>query len=160
MTLEELYTEKSEAQVKSLAGRVGGIHNAEDIVQEAYCRALKHLDTFDANKASLEVWVQRIIKRCTFDFKRQELMQGMVRDEMDKDEPFEDFRDLGVSTLKEVVEEIGKRKKAHQEVLRLTFVKGYRPREIAEIVEEGSRGIEHIIRSFKLDMMAKYREDV
>lgn len=160
MTLEQLYKDKRDAQVKAIANQAGGIVNAEDIVQEAYCRALKHIDSFDSEKASLEVWVQRIIKRCMFDFKRQELQQGMVRDEMDGEEPYEDFRDLGVSTLKEVATEIDKRKKSHQEVLRLTFLKGYRPREIAEIVEEGSRAIEHIIRQFKLDMMAKYQEGV
>jgi RNA polymerase sigma factor (sigma-70 family) len=154
--IEALYREKSSKQAKALAGRVGGLYNAEDIVQEAYCRALKHCESFDGGKASLEVWLQRIIKRCTYDFKRQELQQGLVRDEMEKDEPFEDFRGLGISTMKEVVGEIDGRPEAHQQVLRLTFIKGYRPREIAEIVEEGSRGIEHILRRFKLDMLAKY----
>lgn len=154
--IEALYRENFESQTKALAGRAGGIVNAEDIVQEAYCRALKHQDSFDGSKASLEVWLQRIIKTCMYDFKSKELQQGLVKDEMDKDEPYENFRSLGVSTLKEVVKEIEKREGNHYYVLYLTYVKGYRPREIGEIVDESARNIENILRRFKSEMVEKY----
>lgn len=154
--LEAMYKKSRDMQVKSLANRMGGAYNAEDVVQEAYLRALIHIDTYNPEKATMETWFNRILKRASYDFKRQELQQGLVRDEMDKDEPYENFRSLGFSTMREVAEEIGKKNDKHKEVLTLAFIKSYRPREISAVVDENIGNINGIIARFKKEMEMKY----
>lgn len=155
--IEQHYRDNYDKLVKSIANRVGGVYNAEDVVQEAFYRALKYADTYDQEVSELQTWFGNILKRAMYSFKRDELQQGMVRDGLDPEEPVEDFRALGVSTLKEVHHSIeAVRNPAHREVLRLAFIKGYRPREIVEIVDEGIKNIYTILERFKADMVEKY----
>lgn len=154
--IEQYYRENYGKLVKSVANRVGGMYNAEDVVQEAFFRALKYSDTYDHEVSELQTWFGNILKRAMYSFKRDELQQGMVRDGLDTEEPVEDFRALGVSTLKEVAEEISQKKESHRVVLDLAYIKGYRPREIVEIVDEGIRNIYTILDRFKQEMVDKY----
>ena len=139
-----------------MAGRVGGLFNAEDVIQEAFYRALKYIDTFNPDNSDMSTWFSKIARRAQYDFMRQETMQGLVREEQPKEEPIVDLPALGISTTIEVEKRIGEYKENHQHILRLSYLKGYRPREIVEIVDDNLANVYKVLSRFKADMLEAY----
>ena len=132
------------------------MYNAEDVIQEAFCRALKYIDTFDARYSELGTWFSKIARRAQYDFLRNETLQGLVREEQPKEEPMVDLPALGISTLKELEDHIEARKDNHRDILHLAYIKGYRPREIVEIVDDNLANVYTVLKRFKEEMMELY----
>lgn len=60
--------------LKRLIGPLNGnIFNAEDILQESYCKALEFQVTFDESKGTFENWLSRIIYNTLYDFLRDKI---------------------------------------------------------------------------------------
>lgn len=152
--LEQFYRENYDTLVKVTNRRAGGITNAEDVVQEAFTRALTHLHTFNPNLSQFSTWFDRIRRRALFDFKRDELKLGMTSDLMEADEPTIDMGELQLATLQEIAREIEDH--AHSEVLRLHYIFGYQNAAITEITDINKSTVDSIIRRFKVDMGIKY----
>ena len=156
----QYYAENYEVLCKTVQGRVGGMYNAEDVVQEAFVRALTYANSFDSVRASLPTWIGTILRRAMFDFKRGELQQGMVREESDPDEPMFEFPATCTITVDEIRKDIDAvADPEHKDVLRLTYVHQYTPREIEEIMDLGLANIKKIRSRFKNEMVAKYASD-
>ena len=51
-----------------IARQVPDVMDAEELTQDAFMRAFDHIDSFDAQKASLSTWLCRIAYRLTLDF--------------------------------------------------------------------------------------------
>ncbi len=151
--IEQLYVDNFDNYTRSLANRAGGIHNAEDIVQEAFTRALTYSNTYNGDLSQIQTWFDRILRRALYDFKRDELRQGMTLNMLDPEEPVEEHPGISQATLDELEVEIGDRKESHKEILTLCFIKGYRPREIVEIIDDNIRNIYLVIDRFKKEMV-------
>lgn len=155
--ISQYYAENYEVLCKTVQGRVGGMYNAEDVVQEAFVRALTYAESFDSVRASLPTWIGTILRRAMFDFKRAELQQGMVREESDPEEPMFDFPErceLTIEGIRKDIEAVSDPE--HRDVLRLTYVHQYTPREIEEIMDLGLANIKKVRLRFKNEMVAKY----
>jgi RNA polymerase sigma-70 factor, ECF subfamily len=57
------------SQLLRLATRMVGLDDAEDVVQNAYIRALRHAGQF-REEARRQTWVYRIVQRCALDHLR------------------------------------------------------------------------------------------
>ena len=84
MILEIHYNRNRDVLTKKLAGRVGTRYNAEDVVQEAYARALKYFRawTYDGVGTELDSfnrWFTTILNNACREFQYEERGQGMVR---------------------------------------------------------------------------------
>ena len=154
--LEQYYRENFGVLCKSMANRVGSLYDAEDVIQEAFLRALRYVDSFDPERSEMSTWFGKIARRAMFDFKRQETLQGLVREEQSGEEPVFDFRELGVSTAHEIEKEIVGRRENHRDILFLAYVRGYRPREIVEVVNDSARNVKAVLDRFKAEMASKY----
>lgn len=156
--IEQLYRDNFEMYTKSLMGRAGGLANAEDIVQEAFYRALKYNDSYDPARVDLNSWFSTILKRAMYDFKRAELKQGMATDKESREEPTVDTDGFEQKVAEDLLEEIEGRKPNHQNILHLFFIKNYAPRDITEVLNENISNVKKVLDRFKLEMQLKYQE--
>lgn len=150
--IEELYDER-QVLINRVRFRVGSPVDAEDIVQEAFARALKYIGSWNPDYKPLAAWFNTIMNNACKDFQREERVKGMgmmhdyesrlLDDEMADSELVEKIiKDMGVTS--------------QSEVLRMYFLLGYTPREIAQVHELKPQSISNIIQRFKLDMREKY----
>ena len=156
--LEQFYIDNYDLYVKRNSRRAGGVENAEDVVQEAFCRALKYANTFEEdNGRDIETWFNTIVRRALYDFKRIELKQGMTAS-IDSGET-EAVEISGVDQVMsdELMEAIeSKKEPSHRNVLYLALVKQYPPRDIVEVLDLGIHNVNTIIARFKKEMGDKY----
>lgn len=156
--IEQFYRDNYTLYVKRLSRRVGGPENAEDIVQEAFYRALKYADAFDPDgKATFEVWFNTVVRRAMYDFKRVELKQGMTSEIDSGETEVIEIDGVDLAMAGEIVKEIeSKPLNDHRQVLYLAFVKDYPPRDIVKILDIGYSTVNTITNRFKREMSEKY----
>lgn len=159
--IEQFYRENYSSYVKRIARKAGGLENAEDIIQEAFYRALKYKDTFNLeNKTDVEVWFNTIVRRALYDFKRIELKQGMTS-AIDSGETEAVERDgvdqVTADEILKILEE--KPNIEHRQVLYLALVRQYPPRDISQVLDMNTNTIKSIVDRFKTEMAERYGYD-
>lgn len=147
--LEELYNNTSRGHIKMMTRILNGDWAAaEDVVQEAYTRAISYYSSYDSNRGSLTPWFNRILFNALRDIQREykAVAQHSVKEEFSIEDVITsaDQLDSIVSNIEEVVNE------KHQRVLYLFYVLGYNSREIAEIEDDITQSnVTTIVARFK-----------
>ena len=160
--LEKFYVENRLVLVKRLTNRAGSIDNAEDILQEAFARALKYGGSFDPKKCELGAWFNTIMNNALRDFKKAERLSGMSTT-YEEDEEQEDKEDeppiLNYDLCQRISKEIAKRDINARSVLHLYFERQYKVGEIKQVLDIPYKTAESIIYRFKADMADEYGEE-
>ncbi len=155
--IESYYKDNYDKLVKSVSYRVGSMCNAEDVVQEAFTRALQYKDSFrqDGNLAN---WFAQILRNCVRDFQQDLRMNGMtVEFEEDHDELVEDKQE-SKSLLKRIEYEIDKYRSPKRDILSLIFLKGFKPKEVPKEFNVSPTSVWQIACRFRAKMMDRYGE--
>lgn len=141
------YVENYDKLVKRLSYRAGGIHNAEDVMQEAYARALNYLDSFDPMVKGFGAWFNSVINNSLRDFKSTERIRGMARS-LDKEENLADIAQDQeiIDKLMQEVESIPNEKS--REILKMFVFLGYSAKEVARVVDTNMSNIRRTINEF------------
>lgn len=142
---EEMYTE----MCKRVYHRSGGLHNSEDIVQEAFTRAIQYKDSFDPTRKEFGAWFNTILNNSLRDHMKSERISGcsIEYDEF-MDEPYvptEEEEQL-YKIISAIIEE---KPQPYRDVLYLYFIRDYKPKEIARVVELTNTNIRKIVERFK-----------
>ena len=156
--LTEHYLEHHDHLVKRVSYRVGGIHNAEDVVQEAYARAMQYYKSFNPERSDLERWFSTILINATKDLKRQERMDGMVADE-----DVTDTADMTAYTnelLGLVRKEMEHAPPGATDALELYYIWGYTAKEVAEQTDHTHYSVKGLVKRFREYMRSTYGEDL
>lgn len=154
--LEEFYKERRDDLVRRLGYGAGTQWNAEDVLQEAFVRALTYWDTFDPNQKELGAWFSTILKNSLRDFKRDEWLFGMGEE---FDEEQYDPQEMNIKEeelIRKIYELVDGKIEPHQEVLLLYFEKHYSPRDIAMISPYKVKTIKQVILRFKAEVKERY----
>lgn len=153
--IEELFREKYNQKFKMMRSILrGDSATAEDVVQEAFTRALKYQNSFDEDRATLEVWFNKILFNSLRDVQQQARnsppptqeeefsLEDVFSQDWFADNP--QSRQLLVETLSKV--DNPKKK----QVLTLFYILGYSTKEVTEI-EEGltQTNVTSIVNRFK-----------
>lgn len=140
--IEKHYIHNKDRFVKKFSYRLGSVQAAEDVIQDAYERAIRYKDTFWMGE-DFNSWFTRIANNAMKDYKRYE--HGHACDELDEALFIEDCSvDIEATLLnKQIEERIKCKKDKMQEVLMLHFVYGY-----------GSKTI-HVITGYSYDAIRK-----
>lgn len=153
--LTKFYLDTQRELHKRVSNRAGGAYNAEDVVQEAFARALKYWDTYDPNNKELGAWFNTILNNTLKDFKRGELMYGMC---IEFDENLYKGTELSltnhhmVGKVKQLIED----KRDHtREILSLYYLKGYKPQDIEQILDVSNKSIRMAVWRFKDEVKEK-----
>lgn len=150
--LIEQYKLTRNKHVKLMSRILGGDHAAaEDVVQEAYARAIQYYGSYDSSRGELMPWFNRILFNALRDIQREY-----------NNRPPDNIEDFSVedvlepakipSSLVDQIEAVVNEK--HQRVLYLFFILGYSSREVSEIEDEVTQtNVTTIINRFKEDLV-------
>lgn len=154
--IEEFYRDNYSTLVKRLKRRAGGEENAEDVLQEAFYRALKYWDSYNPDKQPIGAWFNTIMNN-TLKRHQSEQMQGGATIPYDEHEHEEGYDCPAEDNLRleEVIGKLSKCNERNRNILYLYFIKGYRIKEIQDVVGGGYSGIRMLIHRFKLDMFGE-----
>lgn len=147
--IEQHYRANYEKEVKALVNRVGGVHNAEDIVQEAYTRACQYWNSFSL-PYSFGDWFNQIVLNCARTHLSSERRHGMSGDE--KAESISELNLEDVVFAKEITALISHEPEPNAYILRLYFVERYTDKDISNVTSLNINTIVSIIRRFRKKM--------
>ena len=158
VALGDYYSNNFDELVKRYVNRAGSVQNAEDVVQEAFARALKYLPTFDGKKP-LENWFSRILQNSLREFKVAERNYGMNMSNEDADIPdpicLENKR--LVNDVKRYIEK--NMPEDEREILILYYIRGYSFQDIVRITDEKYRRVNYVVYKFN-DVIRKLGEEI
>lgn len=152
--IETHYKENRLKLVKRMTWRAGTPEDAEDIVQEAYARALKYREAFDGDH--FDKWFNTILNNCLRESKNIE--NGHAAEQFDE-EAAEGLACPHYSNhvMKEVFELIDTKSLVQQEILGLFFKQEYTAIDISRITEYSYANCHQIINRFKNELRDLYR---
>lgn len=152
------FEEHYETFVKKVRGRSGGEYNAEDVVAEAYSRALQYAESYN-QQYPFENWFGTILNNSLKDFKNEERYGGTFV-ELEESHIFTDAERHYFNRLAdEIREEVEKVKGTIGQVLNMYFVLGYKRRDIQKVLDLPRTTVDFYIKTFRDKMKRKYPEE-
>lgn len=152
--IELHYKKNFSTLVKKFYRAAGSTHGAEDIVHDAYERALKyysedHIKDFDP-------WFSVVLRNSLRDFKRAE--RGYSEDvEVDEYDHVGAYcSGLSDKHWREIIQLINRKSEAHKEVLTLYFLKGFSYKDISKITRNTYFNAYKIVSRFKEELVKRY----
>lgn len=152
--IEKHYRANRAKHVKWLTFKSGSPEAAEDIIQEAYFRALKYYGSYRAED-DFNRWFSRIVLRCLIDYMNAE--KGHT------DEEFVEELTDGTSctqytdhVMRDVFDLIGTKSLVQQEVLGMYFRLEYTAKDISQITEYSYAMCHKIISRFREELRTLY----
>lgn len=155
--LEKFYKDNYNKLCKAVARRAGGDYNAEDVVQEAFCRALKYWPTFNPERRPLEGWFVSILNNSLRDFKREEMSAGTHVEFDEEEHDGLEMSQTDAKMVEKVQDLINQKGDGQRDVLELHFMFGYKPAEIVEILDVNNSTVRQTIWRFKEEVRAKLK---
>lgn len=139
--------------VKRMTFRVGEEWGGQDVVQEAYTRALKYIDGFDGT--NFERWFTTILNNALREHKNNET--GLVYQTFDEDDvdghPCTHYPDR---ITQEIYDLINTKSVIQIEVLSLHFKQGYTARDITRITDYSYSAVHQVIQRFRNELRELY----
>lgn len=145
--IEKHYREHRDNIVSRLGSYIGSKPNAEDIVQEAYTKALTYWNSYDT-KNGVDNWIHTIINNCMKDFIRDEIQQGMAGDPIPPETMLKPEA-ISAIELAEIVGAIENEPDNIERILKLHLIEGYSAAEIEKVVPESRDNIWKIVQRFR-----------
>ncbi len=152
--IEQHFLANRQRYVKKYTFKAGTPEDAEDIVQEAYCRLLKYHSSFHGKE--FDKWFNTILNNCFFDLKNEQA--GHAADLFDEEEA-EGVQCPHYSdhVMREVYELIGTKSLVQQEILMLHFQQEYTPIDISRCTEHSYANCHQVIRRFREELKGLYK---
>ena len=149
------FNESRTKTLKKLSFQVGTPEGAEDVLQEAYYRALRYFSSFDGR--NFDFWFNRIVRSCMIDFKHQEM--GHTNDEFDEEEAEgTNCPSYPSHVMRQVYELIDTKSEVQIEVLTMYFKHEYSAKDIASITEHSYAQCHKIISRFREELRQLYKD--
>ena len=156
--LESYYTANFDKLVSYYSHRTGNISDAEDVVQEAFYRAIRYQESYSEHARDFETWFFTIARRAFYDLKRDRLKMGMTT--LMEEALVEDTVDMDgyEQKLAGEIEELINQKKdpEHRSILYLYFIRNYKPSDIVNVVDTSNATIRQIVWRFKQEVKDRY----
>lgn len=145
--IEELYNKSFSQYVSRFTRSTGSEAIAEDVVHDAFERAMKYWDAYDETQ-EIERWFARILRNSYRDFMKAE--RGQLTEELDE------FAIQGVECdglirriWKEVEALIDVANPVHKEILTLHYLKDYTATDISRFTDHSLSNVCQVISRFR-----------
>lgn len=153
-TIEEHYVANRQRLVKRMSFRAGSPENGEDVIQEAYTRALKYWRSFNGD--NFDNWFSTILNNTLREFKNTE--KGYATAEFHEDEVEGSPCTIYPSRIMaQIYEMIDGRSEVQREVLMLFFYQEYSAMDISHITPYTYSQIHQIIQRFRNELKELYK---
>lgn len=153
--IEDHYRKNFNTLIKKVRNAVGGHHNAEDTVQEAYTRALKYWQTFVLT-GSFEPWFHTILNNCIKVTQKDNILNGLVQEDTETAVLESNDCDAdSVVLINEIGDYLAKYPKQQQDIIIMVLVFGMTSKEVAEVTMYQSEAIRQMVNRFKKEIRDK-----
>ena len=156
--IETYYREHRVDLIKQVIGRAGSKAAAEDIVQEAFTRALTYYNSYVPGIYEFGAWFHRILNNAAKDYIQTERNRGMMVDVADGELEGPRIDQYKKLLLKEIVKMIEAKPVDTRHILHLYFIEQYKPADIAKIVPVSNGAIRAVVHRFRVEVKDKYGE--
>ena len=130
--VEKLYREVRKKKVSLISRILGEKAGAEDVVQEAFCRAWKYWPSYNEELGSIETWFNSLLFNALSDYKKRSRMVYQETGEVSANDLLtEDYLKKHERIISALIGNVKNDK--HRRVLELFYLLGYTSREIAEM---------------------------
>lgn len=146
MTLEHLYKERK-GFIYKIYRYVGTYDIAEDLVQEAFTKALVKFSQYDGKKGALKSWFNSILFSVMWNYKRSLKRQPFTVDIVDYLDS-DDFAYYEDTELRDILAEVDN--KTHRKVLLAHLVLGYSLEETAQMSGVNVGNARKIVQRFRV----------
>jgi RNA polymerase sigma factor (sigma-70 family) len=153
--LEEFFRTEYDGLVKKALFRVRNPDDAEDVVMDAFRRAVEYWESYDPDNKELGAWFNTILNNSVRTFQREKFMKHVEVDrevEIPVQETYEE--DDLFRNIQEDLDRIDNPNRRY--VLHLFFNLGYSYKDIEMITEESVRNARYFVEEFKREMRDKY----
>lgn len=151
--VEDHYREHSQKYLKRLTYRAGTEWDAEDVLHEAYARAIRSIHAFDGS--NFDRWFATILNNALRDHKNGE--SGITKLELREDDlESVECTLYPTKALDEIDKLIAARSPEHQEVLRLHIHHYLSPLHISQITDIKYKTAHQAISRFRTELQEKY----
>ena len=159
--LDTFYRTNRQKLINQFKGRTGSYHNAEDVVQEAFLRAVQYWDTYHEGE-DIASWFSGIIKNTARTFNKNERVRGMVVEE--NEENFRSFTPTPefLMMVDEIRQDIrhGNRSLKKKNILYMYLIQQFSPRKISDLTDESPGNIRVIVSRYKTELKERYGESI
>lgn len=148
--IEKCFREHWDEFIKKINRRCVNTADAEDVVAEAFKRAIQYRDSYNPEKQAMHVWIFTIVLNAYHDYISDLFRKGVSVPATDAYiESYErDFE--GIATLEQILKEIGKLSDGPtKDCLSMYFVLGMTPKEIASVAPVNSKFVRNAVYRFK-----------
>lgn len=129
-------------------------HNAEDVIQEGFARAIKGLSTYDSSRP-FHAWIGRIIENSFRDWRRDDRAMGMSTVDADEaDYAYTPPEGHNTQFIKECIE---RKNKYCRDILDLHFLKGYSLIEVSKVLGAPYNTVDVYTRQFRNEMKSRLK---
>lgn len=152
--IDKYYRANYKKCVKKVLNRSGSWHNAEDVVQEAFTRALQYWVSLE-HKDSFQAWFEKILGNALKTQAADNRMRGMTAgmpDERDTQLPTQ-FNSALIEELKRDVRELPQ---PRRKILELVLFHGYDPLDITRIEDISQSAVWAMVSRYRAEIRAKY----
>ena len=156
--IEEFYKRNYNDLCKRVANRAGGAYNAEDVVQEAFLRAIKYWGSYNPERRSVGAWFNTILQNALKDFSKEERMLGMS---VEFDEELYDgllMSQTATHMLRKVRELIESKNGLTRDILELYFLHNYKQRDVVKVLDVKASTVNNYVFRFKQEVKEKLGE--
>ena len=151
--IEEFFRDNYQVLVKRIQARRMQESDAEDVVQEAFARALKYRDSFNPDFHEIGAWFNTILNNAFKDYRHANFTGDYSFCEEEHDEL--DASEQGwvdANMLKKIREEVSKLPKGQASIVHLVLLSGYKYKEAAQILDQKFETVKKTVYRFKKDM--------
>lgn len=152
MNIEEFYKQNYNRHVRTISRILHYNRDlAEDVVQEAYTKAIQYEDTYDEGRGSINTWFNRILFNTLRDTQNSFVNTVALHEGIEGNEQGIEYLVFIDNELKFV------RNSKHKRILELFYLSGYSSGEIAKLVDGISQtNVTTICKRFKDGVKEKY----
>jgi RNA polymerase sigma factor (sigma-70 family) len=151
--IEQHYRDNYRKLHKLMTFRSGTEWDAEDVLQEAYARAVKYISGWDGTR--FEAWFRTILNNALREHKNSE--KGFSYETFEEEDmggtPCSNYNERVISEIYDLIDT----KSPHtKEVLLMFFQKGYTARDISRITSYSYAASHQLIQRFRNELKEKY----
>lgn len=158
--IEQHYKENFDVLVKKVSYRTGNKQDAEDVVQNAFEKALRYQESFDPGKQEVGAWINTIVVRCAYDMRVSNKLQGMTVEVNEKNGGLVADNSLVDIESKQLIGEIQQTKGNKRDILYRKYMMNLSNKDIAEVLGLSVDGVKQCVKRFKQSMRDKYGYNV
>lgn len=153
--LRRFFAEEYDSLVKKATFRVRNFDDAEDVVMDAFRKAVEYWNSYDPSRKELGAWFNTILNNSIRTFQREKFMKH-IEEDPDAEIPVDDSFD-NKELYAKIQEDINSiKEEARRNVLHLFFNQGYSYQGIEVVTDVSVRNCRYYVDEFKKEMREKY----